>query len=705
MPMHKKLLFFIILPCIMIQLFFTAPSISQETGTPKEEEPEDISKFMEDGMQEIDFYSLEELLDVEVDVASLFIEDELVVGSTVSSITARKWNQLGARRTHEALNNEMGVHTSPNIAGMYNIAVRGYTNSESYVGIATLIDGIPVNLFTLSSAFGAIPNFELGILDRIEMIKGPGSAIYGADAFHGVLSLKTFESDRDHYSAGVSGAYPLYYDGNLKLSQGFGGNLIRINAAASASHQGNQDIDYEYDVDDNTTATGVYENRYDSRAGVLKVDIEPLDKLTVRLGAYITYFECEKYPGTHKTEFEELLDKDHSANDAGYKIGTGTIEYRLPASVTVEAKGFYSRARMDYILMVTPETKVDQLGTIDQLGATVTVKQPDNPINLQWLAAYSYLQGEMIENSAVLITPTADIPQDVRAEGFDRKINSVFSQLKWGALKDTLFLLLGGRIDNYRAYGNQYSPRGGVIFLPTKDSSIKALYGRAFKAPNQVQIFGFPGITVGNPNLEPETIDVYELNYIYKGQTWKLNLAGYYSLWKNAIISERAPSGPGSKYYNKGENEAMGSEMNLYYSIDPVAVELGFAYAVSRALDANDPFSDEIRDIEYSAYPEYSINAGLYYTFKPLEINFYLNNRIYLNMKEAPSDVKDDPEYLPVYFRADFNISKIISNKLEIYLDIRNITNRENYLPSVYGAEYGVPEQGTSVMLRAGYKL
>lgn len=56
---------------------------------------------------EIDFYSLEELLNVEVEVASLFMKDELVVGSTVLSITPEKWKRPGARRNHEALNNEM----------------------------------------------------------------------------------------------------------------------------------------------------------------------------------------------------------------------------------------------------------------------------------------------------------------------------------------------------------------------------------------------------------------------------------------------------------------------------------------------------------------------------------------------------------------------------------------------------------------------
>ena len=67
-------------------------------------------------------------------------------------------------------------------------------------------------------------------------MKGPGSAIYGSDAFHGVISMKTFESDKNTYSIEGAGAYPLYGDGNVKISQGLG-SILRVDAAASVSRQ------------------------------------------------------------------------------------------------------------------------------------------------------------------------------------------------------------------------------------------------------------------------------------------------------------------------------------------------------------------------------------------------------------------------------------------------------------------------------------
>lgn len=696
---------------VIIILLNVPPAYSQTESDPLEETPSPVSTASS-YKTDIEMYTLEELLDVQIEVASLFAEDELVVGSTVSSINSERWKQLGARRMYEALNNEMSVHTTPNLGGMYNIAIRGYTNSESRLGIATLIDGIPVNLITLGSPFEMMPNCELGILDKIELIKGPGSSIYGSDAFHGVLLLKTFESDHDHYSVEGAGAYPLYGDGNIKLSHGLWDDIIRIDAAVSLSHRGDRDLEYKWE-DNGNSGTGKWKNKYDSRAEVFKIRIKPVDKLKIKLRAYHTDFDGEQFPGPHEGQNQiNLEDKDHSSNNAQYNIANGLIEYTFENKISIELSGYYSKTDLEMMLMASPDNSIIQYGDVNQTGANITIKQPVNPLNLQWLIAYSFNSGKIEDNYYELDSGYSTLKDDLPAKGFTRTIKSAFSQLKWGILQDRLYLLLGARVDNYQDsgsdenpedFGNQFSPRAGIIFLPAKNSSIKALYGRAFKAPNNTQLFGFPYVAGGNMNLEPEKIDVYELTYIYKAKKWKINLTGFYSLWKNAIVADRR-SGK-TIYVNKGKNDSIGGEMNLFKSLDPFIGELGFSYVSSRALDIEDPVNNTSDDIHYHAFPEYSIQAGIHYRLMPLNINFYLNNRVYLNMKETNEDLNPDPEDLPQYHRMDLNISKIIADKSEIYLDVRNIFNRENKLPSVCGVKDGIPESGTSIMLRASYKL
>ena len=91
MLFSHKLNSYLAISIIAALLLYTASSFAQESGASTE--AEELEDFIEDSMEEIDFYSLEELLDVEIEVASLFAENELVVGSMVSSISSDQWNK------------------------------------------------------------------------------------------------------------------------------------------------------------------------------------------------------------------------------------------------------------------------------------------------------------------------------------------------------------------------------------------------------------------------------------------------------------------------------------------------------------------------------------------------------------------------------------------------------------------------------------
>ena len=133
--------------------------------------------------------SFEELMQVSAYSASFFEHDLLTVGSSVSVIERADWERKGARRTLDAIAQEPAVMLLPSINGLNVIAIRGYGGAESARGIATLIDGVPMNGPNFGTGQYVVQNVSLGVLDRIEVIRGPGSALYGSDAFHGVLSL------------------------------------------------------------------------------------------------------------------------------------------------------------------------------------------------------------------------------------------------------------------------------------------------------------------------------------------------------------------------------------------------------------------------------------------------------------------------------------------------------------------------------------
>ena len=98
--------------------------------------------------------------------------------------------------------------------------IRGYQTATSYTGVLILVDNVPLNSYTFSSA-----TQRVGLLDsydQIEVIKGPGSTLYGSDAFSGLMSLKTWDSDKDISEYGLEYGNFGDYGATFKHSQGYG---------------------------------------------------------------------------------------------------------------------------------------------------------------------------------------------------------------------------------------------------------------------------------------------------------------------------------------------------------------------------------------------------------------------------------------------------------------------------------------------------
>ncbi len=715
------------------------PHVSESKSPPVQEEQK---------QGDIDYFALtlEEIMNIKVDVASLFLEDELVVGSSVSAIYSDAWKRSGAKRTHEAFDNQVGVVNYPTFGGgPYHLAVRGYASKSSQKGIAYLLDGVPLNDIFYGTAIHNVPNWELGTLDKIEMIKGPGSAIYGSDAFHGVVSMKTFESNENTCSVDVGGGYPLYGEGNLKLSQGSKNGIIRLDMAASASAQEDLDMNYDYEDLDGApgfgippkNGSGTREYNYTSESGMIKLRFNPSDKLKVKMAGYISDWDGRDHSGTRISGPFHTREADTDDSESLFLMGTGSVSYDFANNISITSSGYYWHAdRTHYtdvpedVIPVIGATDIRSIQKNDRKGFSLTAKQPANTLNLQWLLGLSFeklevpsaeadmklTSGEWVDSVFHTIPSLGKEPQD----GLSRDIDSAFGQIKWECIKETLYLIAGCRYDDYSDFGRQTTPRASLIYLPSKSSSIKALYGRAFRAAAGQEITSSGPTIKGDPDIEPETIDSYELIYMRNEDNWKLCINGFYSDWKDGIMAIDNPdyvggSPPGSLasfpfiYENEGDNQAYGCEISLFYSMHPFALNFGFSYVKSEALDVIDPVDNtSIIDLEYSAFPDYSIIAGLQFSMEQQNITFYLNNRIYIGMEEYPSSLASSnrsPDDLPLYWRTDLNICKKISRKAHITLDIRNLLNRKNYVSSVYGMKDGFEEPGISVLLRAGYKF
>lgn len=640
--------------------------------------------------QDLTELSLEELseLKVTVSVASLFAESELVLGSTVERIERDQWRRRDARNLADAIGASPGVLVAPNHFGGHRVAIRGYLTSSTTQGINTRLDGVPLNDFGFATALNSTNTFVLGALDRVEMIRGPGSSLYGANAFHGVLSLQTFESDHDVLELDGEIGSNLYRRGSVRVSRGLGSGW-RLEGALAYDGQSDQDVQYDFtDLRTRETRTGDREHRFDALMGVLKLRSDPTKRVSGRVGLYVKGQDQDGFAGLGRLFSAAMSRTDHSDNESRFGMASGGLTLKFGRSLSLDLMGYGWRR--------TEETHFD-LSNIDQarallrlvddrVGAALALKQADNSWNTQWAAGYEFSHQKIREGEDSRVA-SGRVPY----EGDVRRVNSAFVQARTSFAGDALHVLYGARYDNYSDAKDPFSPRAGLIYQPTRDSAIKLLYGHAFRPTSAVEARG--STTTAPASGDPETFDMWELVFMKQSAHGRASVTFFRSDWNDALVNVRNPAPPPINLrQNVGSSRAHGVEMGLTWIESDFRVDGSGSWIESE---------DRTNDVDYVAFPKYIVNAGAGYTFDALNLDVYLHNRIHLGADEGPvSGFVPDPRALKDYWRTDLTVTWRNQDKnLDLYFAVLNLVGRENFFPSPVGAEGGTPDTGFTISL------
>ena len=640
--------------------------------------------------QDVDQLTLEELMEVRVTVkvASLFDENELTLGSTVERIGRSQWQRRGARSFADAIGASPGVLVAPNHFGGHRVAIRGFLTSASTQGINTRLDGVPLNDYGFATALNNTTSFTLGALDRIEMVRGPGSSLYGADAFHGVLSIQTFESDKDllELEGGVGSDF--YGQGAIRLSRGLGDGW-RLDTALSCDGQPDQDREYEFtEQPSGLERTGERDYRFDALMGVLKLRSNPEERLSGRVGLYLKGQDQEDFPGLGRLFAAAMSSTDHSDSESRFGMANAGLTYKLDGDLVLDVLGYGWRredeTRFDLSNIGQPPAELRAVE--DRVGAGITLKQADNAWDTQWVAGYEFSYQKIRDGEDSRVAG-GKVPYD----GDLRRVHSLFVQARTSFFDDAFHVLYGARYDNYSDADDPVSPRGGLIYQPTRDSAIKILYGHAFRPTSAVEARG--STTSAPASGEPETIDMWELIFMKQGADWRASVTFFRSDWNDALVSVRNPTPPPINLRaNVGENRAHGVEVSLTWIEDEFRVDGSASWVKSE---------DRVSDVDYAAFPRYLLNLGGGYRVAALNLDFYLHNRVHWDADEAPvSGFVPAPDSLRNYWRTDFTVTwRDPERKWDVYLAALNLFDRVNFLPSPVGAEGGLPDIGLTITL------
>ncbi|HEX4911033.1 MAG TPA: TonB-dependent receptor [Permianibacter sp.] len=662
--------------------------------------------------------SLDELRNIRVSVASGIPESLLDAASSSAVLLAEDWQARGLRRSNEAFGLLPGVAVMPLWAGADAVVIRGYATEASAQGVATLIDGIPVNTFVYGTARYDKGELGLGSLSRIEVIRGPGSTLYGNDAFHGVIAYHSFTRETEFRSLTAEASDDQY----TALSGQYAGAAFDgwLDVAVDARQQGLQDREYRYSRP--VAGQGERGFGYDSQTFSARYRHGNADTGEWQLALYGNRYHSEEMPGPGGQFFAGnafTLDRDHLGTDSDFLLLRGEYRQALSENLLWRARYGIWRNHHDwrfdgsrYSAFCAPgwtdpstecvlgipghianqysEERHQHLSTDLQIDMPEWQSQWTTQIGWQRAAiGDAYLRRSSLEPNWTGFTTEAAYA------GNDRELTYVLGQGRSSWFERQLALVYGLRYDRYDDVGSHTSPRLGMVYQPTPDWALKLLYGHAFKAPNALQMTG-SGTVFGNPALKPETIDTLELALMHSTGPWQLELAAFQSDWRDAIILTSGPDLPvgAARYENFGRNAARGSELVVNYFGEQLLMQANATVVSSR---------NRTDHIDYVAFPHYLANLAIGMPFgqgrgKWLLMQQYRGQQYESDYLSTPSGpVK--PARIDDYWRLDWQIEYQLGTDWRIAGGIYNLLDRDNVMPSLYNSESGIADRARAVQI------
>jgi len=608
--------------------------------------------------------SLEELMNISV--ASLFDETVLEASSSVTVITEDIWQNNGARRTNEIMTYQPATMAHPTLGGSDAFAIRGFSNTLSTRGVATLLDGVPLNTYSFGTAQFFLSNFDLGALQRAELIRGPGSAVYGSDAFHGVFSLSTFSASKDMLETEVGLGSPGYARVHARFSQSVG-DKQRFSGAVASTHQGDGNITFNTSV---PGEQGVREDAYLSKTAYLKSEHTLNEQWQTQWGLYYNSWDSTDFPSFGEVN---LGVDDVSDGQQEFYLLSANANYRWNSRSTLELKTYFwnTDQQFEYEFAAVPlQAQEDQ-----RYGLSAIFKIEGKSSETRWLLGAGIDKAEVV--STELLTGVQAF------DGLKRTINNIFAELRLPLYREKLLLDLGARLDDYSDFGSHFTPRLGLVYLLEENQAIKFQYGNAFRAPVASEVTS-SGRIQGNPDLKPETIDTYELVWMKQEDSYSWGMTLFMSKWEDAIIivEDNSLVAPFvSRYENQGEFRSHGLELESSILLSDWRLDAAYSFIESE---------DVGKQEDFIAFPEHIVQLGIG-SYVNSSLDFRLYNIMYFDVY---STTAQGANKLDTIWQTNLNINYQWNKELTLSVDIRNLLNRKDPVPSLWGNDGGLPVDG-----------
>ncbi len=618
-------------------------------------------------VKDIEEVSLDVLLNQEVVVASKKSQKVEEAPAIISVVTKREIEERGYLNLYDALTSLPGINSIETYFGFNQLFFRGiYSplyNNKSLV----LINGHPFWDSVNGSYY--IEAFPIEAVKRIEVIRGPGSTLYGTNAFSGVINIVTEDGSKNGYSGYVRGTSYNTFETSALVS-GSSNDLKYLVSTGGRFGEG-----YPYTIPKEEFGKQNVETDY-----VLNYSsvFALIDYKGLKFSTYSFYEEKSKIDiipavfgslsETHNKWLATFFMLNYS-NNIGKKLS-----YNLRASYNYFDRQFLSASG----------NFTDHWSKGKRYDSEITLNyEPNKKINFMLGAGYEYCLEDYFDiysrNNMNVIKST--IPEH------DLGDSTYFTYLQVDfPIGKRIGAITGLRYVYNKDYDSFLTPRGGFVFKLSDGLFIKTLYGEAFRAPNLFEKYAdLKGVVVGNKELQPEKIKTMDigLDWVMKSKNLRVNY--FYTIVSNLIGRFFNQDLGQTQYTNfEGESKYTGVEFELRGRL----IGKSTFFLNGSYINGKDSSG---KTIEY--IPNYLSYGGITYNSKKFLASVYYK---YISSVVNPTidgNVKIDPAFI-----LDTKVG-LKFNDIVLSIIVHNLFDKEIWAPEFIRKKIGMLQNGPGRMI------
>lgn len=595
----------------------------------------------------------------------------LDVAEPVTLIDKAQLEDTGARSARDVLVEQSGAGVQVNAGGGQGyVSINGIPNK----GVLVLVNG---RRYLGKDANGNLNLEELRLpgVQRIEVVKGAGSALYGSDALGGVVNFITSTPDERGVTNSLTVSGGSYADYRVDDVLSWRGDRGGVSLAGGYRTYDGFDLESCSDADaaggacrQNPQTIGQPPSEYWNASGT--ADLQVSSKVVARLFGDFQDRKVRDYFFSGATQLASSV-YDSRRDLARYTLSPEIdvlLSPRTSFSVTYtwgkylrdETRVFVSDGR---VVPQPPWREWNQEVKATGRHAWAALGR-EHPLQGGYEYRREKLQRGSLSATGESCTTLSTTPASSECA---RDINVLWGQQEVN-VTSRLKVTAGLRYDDYSDFGDEWSPKVDAVFTLAPEHRLRGSYGQGFRPPYFGELYlSQPPFFVGNPDLEPELSEGFTAGYVYAGSRAQVSVDGYHTKVENGIaFFQLSPSR--FTYENIDRYNSLG--VNVAAS---AGLPWGFTPSVSYAYNKR----EDPEGAEVGGYPNHSVFLKLLWANPRLGLRANLRGQI--NGKVPPGL---DGTYQPAYDLWSAQVSKRFASVgaygLNVYAQVDNIFDKSD---------------------------